>query len=286
MRRAAVASVAVALILIVAKLVAWFITDSVALLSSLIDSLLDAGASAVNLLAVWAALRPADREHRFGHGKAEPIASLAQSGFVAGSALLVLFEAGQRLIEPQSIRQEEIGIGVMVFSLVATAGLVAYQRYVVARTASTAIQADSLHFQVDLLLNLGVILSLILATRLDWHFVDPLFGTIVVIYVLWAARRILVASVDMLMDRELPDADRLKILDMAREHPEVINVSEVRTRAAGADLFIQLHIEVAPSHTILHAHDIAHEVENRIRDAYPRAEVFIHQEPEGLGHEG
>ena len=168
MQRATLAAVCVALLLIALKLAAWLITDSVSLLSSLADSAMDALASLVNLIAVRHALQPADSEHRFGHGKAEPLAGLGQAAFISASGIYLIVEAVGRLIEPRAIERGGVGLGVMVFSIAVTSALVAYQRSVVRRTDSLAIRADSVHYATDILINAGVIVSLLLVMFLDW----------------------------------------------------------------------------------------------------------------------
>jgi ferrous-iron efflux pump FieF len=156
MRLATYASVTVASVLIVTKFAAWVMTDSVSLLSTLIDSLLDVAASGLNLIAVHHALQPADFEHRYGHGKAEALAGLGQAAFISGSAAFLLIEAGQRIFNPKTIDNSEIGIAVMVVAIALTVVLVAFQRYVVRKTGSLAIGADSLHYQTDVLVNASV----------------------------------------------------------------------------------------------------------------------------------
>ncbi|MBI3452992.1 MAG: cation diffusion facilitator family transporter [Rhodospirillales bacterium] len=282
MKRATYASVAAAAMLIVVKIGAWVATDSVSVLSSLLDSLLDAAASLVNLLAVRHALTPADREHRFGHGKAEPLAGLAQSAFIAGSALLLFSEAVRRLAAGQPVVRSEIGIAVMVLSIVVTVLLVAYQRHVVRRTGSVAIRADSLHYGGDILLNGGVIVSLLASVHLGWTVIDPLFGLAIGGYILFSAYRIARLSLDLLMDRELPDADRARIREIARRHVEVRDLHDMRTRSAGPGIFIQFHLEMDGGLSLRRAHEIADEVEAEILAVFPNAEVIIHQDPEGV----
>ena len=208
MRQATYASVGVAPILIGAKLFAYLMTDSVSLLSTLLDSLLDAAASLVNLVAVRTALTPADAEHRFGHGKAEPLAALGQSAFIAGSALFLLVEAGNRVVNPSPIQNSGIGLAVMVFSIAATFLLVLYQRHVIRLTNSVAIRADSIHYVSDLLVNGAVIAALLLWRQFGWALADPIFAACVGLYILYTAWRIARGSLDLLMDRELPDAAR------------------------------------------------------------------------------
>lgn len=281
LRRVTVASVAVAFSLIVVKSAAWFATDSVALLSSLVDSVLDSLASLVNLFAVRHALVPADREHRFGHGKAEPLAGLAQAAFIAGSAVFLVFESVNRIVHPVVVDHGNIGIGVMVVSLVLTLALVRYQRHVIRRTGSLAITADWLHYASDIVLNLSVIVALVLSTRFGLHIADPLFALAIAGYIIWSAARIALQSLHQLMDRELPDADRERILAICRAHGEVRNVHELRTRASGMDIFIQLHLELDGNLTLLQAHRVADDVELQLRREFPNADVIIHEDPAG-----
>jgi ferrous-iron efflux pump FieF len=281
-RLATYASVTVALLLVTIKAVAWFTTDSVAVLSSLIDSLLDTVASIVTLFAVRTAQEPADREHRFGHGKAEPLAALAQSAFIAGSAALLLFEAGHRFVQPAPVAKPEIGIAVIAFTIVATLALVMFQRWVIRRTGSIAISADSLHYMGDLMMNGAVIAALILSGWLGWRYADPAFATAIAIYIMINAWSIVREALDMLMDRELPDDDRERIYEIARAHPETHRAHDLKTRRSGQMTFIQMHLEMDPSISLYRAHRIADEVEALILEAYPDAEVIIHQDPAGI----
>jgi len=283
MRRGATyASVAVALVLIAVKFAAWLETGSVALLSSLIDSLLDAVASIVNLVAVRHALTPADREHRFGHGKAEPLAVLGQSAFIIGSALLLLAEAVRRLIQPVAVENPPAGIAVMVFSIAVTIGLVLFQRHVVRRTGSLAITADELHYRGDLILNASVIAALILSGSFGLHLLDPLFGAGIGVWIIYSAARLARLSLVQLMDHELPDDEREAIREIALSHPDVAAAHDLRTRVAGPTAFIQIHIEMDGELSLIQAHEISDEVERRLRAAYPHAEIIIHQDPQGI----
>ncbi len=282
MRLATYASVTVAGILIVTKFFAWAATDSVSLLSTLIDSLLDAAASMINLLAVRHALTPADDEHRFGHGKAEPLAGLAQAAFIVGSALFLVLEAGERLVHPKALANTEIGYAVMGFSIVLTVILVAFQRYVVRRSGSVAISADSLHYQTDVLINASVIASLYMTSSLGWTVADPLFAVGIAGYIIWTAWRIGQSALNILMDRELPDAERRRIYDIAMSHDGVRGLHDLRTRSAGHRVFIQMHLEMDGAMTLTDAHEIADDVEMRVLEAFPNAEVIVHEDPEGV----
>jgi ferrous-iron efflux pump FieF len=281
-RRAATAAVAIAALLIAGKTGAYLATGAVSLLSSLIDSLLDLSASLVNYVAIRQAAVPADREHRFGHGKAEPLAGLAQAAFVAGSAVLLLFEAGSRLFRPSPIEDSTVGIAVMVVSIVLTLGLVLFQRHVVRRTDSVAIGADALHYRSDLLMNLSVIVALVLAADLGLTIADPLFGIAIAIYILTSAWSIFSSSLSLLMDRELPEDDRTRIKALAAAHPAVISLHDLRTRSSGTHTFIQFHLELDGNLTLLAAHAICDEVMEEVERAFPNAEVLIHEDPAGI----
>ncbi len=282
MRRATNLAVAAAALMIAAKLGAWLVTDSVSLLSSLADSVMDVLASLINLFAVRHALQPADREHRFGHGKAEPLAGLGQALFITASAIFLIVEAVGRIMEPEPIARAPVGIGVMVFAIVVTTALVAYQRRVVRLTGSTAIRADALHYASDILMNVGVIAALALATTLGWGLADPIIAMAIAGVIIHAALRVAWSSIQQLMDHELPEKDRERIRRIVLEHPEVLDCHDLRTRRSGLDSFIQVHVEMDRSLTLLRAHEISDDVEARIREAFPHAEVLIHADPEGI----
>ncbi|MDH4030888.1 MAG: cation diffusion facilitator family transporter [Chromatiales bacterium] len=283
LRLATTWSVATAVVLMLVKSVAWVSTGSVSLLASLIDSMMDAVASIINLLAVRYALQPADEEHRFGHGKAESLAGLAQAAFISGSALLLLYEAVRRLMAPQPLEAVKLGLGVMVFSIIATVILLTVQRYVIRHTDSVAIKADSLHYWTDLLSNLSVIVALLL-TMVGWLRADALFGLAIGAYILYGAVRIAQEAVQHLMDRELPEEQQQRIVQVALEHPDVTAVHDLRTRQSGHTKFIQLHIEMDGQMNLAQAHVVGDAVMLRLKEAVPGADVIIHQDPEDDSH--
>ena len=278
LRLATYASTSVAIVLIAAKLFAWAASDSVSLLATLIDSMLDAVASIINLVAVRHALTPADKEHRFGHGKAEALAGLSQSLFIAGSAGYLLIEAWQRIIQPSAVESVELGIFVMAISIVATMLLLAFQRHVIKKTNSTAIRADALHYRTDLMVNGSVIVALLLANA-GWPGFDGLFAGAIAIYILFSARDIIVTSYDHLMDRELPDEDRQKIKALVMQHPKARGLHDLRSRHSGTMTFIQLHLELDDDLSLMAAHKISDEVELSILNAFPGSEILIHIDP-------
>lgn len=284
-RRATYASVSVALILILTKLVAYLVTDSVSILSSLIDSSTDLLASLVTLVAVRTALRPPDEKHRYGHGKAEALGALAQGAFIGGSALFLALEAGRRLLHPQPVSEGLTGIAVMLLSIVLTAGLIAFQRHVVAATGSVAVGADRLHYSGDLLMNSAVITAILLTRWTGMAVFDAVFGLGIAAFLLFGARSVGRQALRVLMDRELPDADRARIEALVRAYPGAEGMHDLRTRSTGVGSFIELHLELSPTLTLAAAHEIADRIERQLREAFPNAEVLIHQEPSGLNDE-
>jgi len=278
LKLASIASVLTAGFLIVAKLAAWSVTGSVSLLASLVDSVMDSIASLINLFAIRYSLQPADEKHRFGHGKAEPLAGLAQAAFIAGSAVFLVFHAIDRLRFTQTLEQVGIGLWVMVLAIVMTVGLLAIQRYVIRKTDSTAIRADSLHYLTDLLTNMCVLLALYLST-LGWTWADPVFAIAVAIYIFYSAWQIGHEAFQQLMDRELPDDILQQIRATAMSHPEVMGTHELRTRQAGHTRFVQLHLVLDEDISLKRAHTIADQVEEEILSFLPGAEVLIHQDP-------
>jgi ferrous-iron efflux pump FieF len=278
LRIATYASVVTAAVLIGIKAAAWSRTGSVSILASLIDSLMDSIASVINLVAVRYSIKPPDEEHRFGHGKAEPLAGLAQSVFIGGSAVFLVAHAIDRLRFPGEVQQVTIGVAVMVVAIVLTAGLLVVQRRVIRQTGSTAIRADALHYSTDLLANLSVILALFL-TRYGWSWADPAMAISVAGYVFYGAARIGLDAFRHLMDRELPTEIQARILAIARQSPRVRGVHELRTRQSGLSRFVQLHLELDEELTFAEAHAISRDIEEGIRTLLPNAEVIIHQDP-------
>jgi ferrous-iron efflux pump FieF len=281
MRLATYASVSIVISLILAKLVAWFWTDSVSMLSTLIDSTLDALAAIINMIAVRHALTPADKDHRFGHGKAEALAGLGQAMFISGSAGFLMLEAFGRFFRPQPIEAVGIGVGVMIFSILATLGLLAIQKHVIAKTNSTAIKADSLHYKTDLYMNASVIAALLLAVY-GWPGFDAVFGIGIGIFVLYSAWEIVQHAIGDLMDKELSDEERQQIVDIVVAHPKARGMHDLRTRKSGVTYFIQLHLELDDNLMLREAHKIADQVEASLCKAFPSSEIIIHQDPHSL----
>jgi len=279
LRLATRASVAVACMLIIAKAIAWWLSGSVSMLAGLTDSTLDGVTSLLNLLAVHYALRPADNDHRYGHGKAESLAGMAQALFIGGSAVLIALQAYDRLKHPEPVGAPWISIGVIVFSLVLTLALLMFQHRVVKATGSNAVRADSLHYRSDLLLNGSILIALVLAGY-GLHQVDPWFGLGIAAYILWSAVQIARESFAVLMDEELPPEVSQHMLELACSVPGVLGAHDLRTRISGNQWFVQLHLELPGELTLSVAHGISDEAAAAIHDAYPRAEVLVHADPQ------
>lgn len=279
LRLATFASLGVAITLVVAKAIAWWFSGSVSLLAGLTDSLLDGAASFLNLLAVHYAIRPADDDHRYGHGKAESLSGLAQALFIAVSAVLVGTQAIDRLQHPQPVEAAGWGIAVMVLSLALTAALLMVQGYVVKITGSNAIRADSLHYRSDLLLNGSILVALLLA-QFGWQQMDAIFGLGIALYILWSSFQIARESVAVLMDEELPPDVSTRMLELVREVPGVLGAHDLRTRISGTHWFVQLHLELPGELTLSKAHQLCDAAELAIHKEFPRAEVLVHADPQ------
>jgi len=281
-RSATYASVSVALILVAAKTWAWLATGSVAMLSSLADSLLDTLSSALTFWAVRYSLSPADAEHRFGHGKSEGLAALLQSLIIGASGVFVCHEAIQRILEPQPIDRPEAGLLVIFGSTLATVLLVGYQRYVSRRTSSVAIGADAMHYTTDILVNLSVGAALVLTAWTGWQMMDAIVGLAVAAYILFGSFQIAAQSLDILLDREIPEEDRQRVKTIALRHPEVLGLHDMRTRHGGAHYIIQFHLDLPRDISLWRGHEILDEVEEQIRAEYPGCEIIIHADPLGI----
>lgn len=285
MKSAAAASTGAAFVLIVAKLFASAMTDSVALLSSLIDSSLDAGASLLNFWAVRKSLIPADSDHRFGHGKIEALAATGQAAFITGSAVLLIFQSIQYILHPRRIDNVNIGMGVMVFSVFVTLLLILFQRFVIKKTKSVAITADYAHYAGDILMNLSVIASLFISSYCDFRYADPIFALTIAFYLIISAFRIMNKALGQLIDAELPAEEKHKITNIVLNAPDVSGMHDLRTRSSGTQWFIQLDLELNPNFTLEKAHAVADNVEKLLMKTFPNAEIIIHQDPAGLNED-
>jgi ferrous-iron efflux pump FieF len=279
--RAAMASISMATFLLLLKLWASAETGSVAMLGSLADTGLDLLASLVTLWGVKKAAQPADRDHRFGHGKAEALSALFQVMVIVLSALAIFARAIMRLMQGETTAHAEYGIGVSLVAIVTTIALLAYQRYVIRKTKSVAIHADHVHYQSDVLLNIAVIAALALDQYLGIKWADPVFGIGIAVALLIGAWRAATHAIDQLMDKEWPEEKRQHFLQVAARHPELTGIHDLRTRSSGTQDFVQFHVWVDPTMTVAEAHRIMDEVEHALEHEFPGTEVLIHLDPEG-----
>ena len=279
--RAATASTAMAIILIGLKVWASIETSSMAMLGSLADSSLDLVASVIVLLAVRVAAQPADEEHRFGHGKAEALASLIQIVLITLSALFIGGRAVERLLSGAQTGSAELGIGVSLVAIVMTIALISYQRHVVNRTGSLAIGTDRLHYSSDLMLNGSVILALVLDQFAGLTGADAVFGVLIALWLLWGAWSASSHALNQLMDREWPDELRKRFLAATKEYPELAGLHDLRTRTSGTHNFAQFHVWVPGEWTVREAHDRLDRVEEALQQRFPATEIIIHLDPEG-----
>ena len=279
--RAALASVAVAVGLLVLKSYAAWHTGSVAMLGSLADTGLDLLASLVTLYGVKLAAEPADHDHRFGHGKAEALAALFQVALITASAVGIAWRAVVALGDGAPRQDAGFGIGVSAIAIGATAVLLAYQRRVIRQTGSVAILADNIHYQSDVLLNGAVIVALALDQFVGWRWADPVLGIAIALWLAWGAIRASSNAIDQLMDKEWPETQRAAFLDVAARQPGLKGIHDFRTRRAGTHDFAQFHMEVSRTLSVHDAHDIVEKVEAALKRAFPKVEVLIHLDPEG-----
>lgn len=279
--RAAIASFSAALVLGAVKTWAAMETGSVAMLGSLADTLLDLIASIITLIGVRVAAEPADADHRFGHGKAEPIAALLQTVLITVSAIGIGWRAVQSFSNEAPPAEAALGIGVSIFAILVTLALVSYQRFIVIRTGSLAINADRMHYQSDLLLNLSVIAALILDAMLGIRGADPLFGVFIALWLAWGAFKTARHALDMLMDKEWPREKREHLQALVCAVPGVEGIHELKTRHAGHTDFIQFHIWVDPHMTVQAAHDIVDLVEARVLECFHGSDILVHVDPSG-----
>ena len=280
-QRAALASVTMALFLLGLKIWASVETGSVAMLGSLADTGLDIMASLVTLYSVRLAAQPADDKHSYGHGKAEALAALFQTGIIVTSAIAIGWRAISVIGHSAPPEHPELGIGVSLVAIATTLALITYQRYVVKKTGSVAIHADHVHYSSDLLLNAAVIAALVLDSVLHVRGADPVFGVAIALWLIWHAREVAGSAIDQLMDREWPDEKRERFLAVARSHPELTGIHDVRTRSSGAHDFVQFHIWVDPDMRLRDVHIAMDELEAKLMAEFPGTEVIIHPEPEG-----
>ena len=275
-------AVYLSLFLVMIKIIAYILTNSLAILSSFLDSSADLFSSGISFLAVKYALTPADHEHSFGHGKAESLAGLVQSFVIILIAIFLALSAFKRLGQPVDVVNSLEGIIIMSISLISTSFLVFFQNYVIKKTNSIVIKADSLHYKGDILINLSIIITLLSMELYTIHWLDSVLAIIIAVYLIFNSGLIIFQSLTDLMDTELSDNQRDKIKKLVNMHPQVLGVHDLRTRSSGVQYFIQMHIVLDADMSLLDAHTVSDEVESLFLKNFPNADIIIHQDPSGL----
>lgn len=283
--RAALISLAVAFVIIAMQLYAYYMTNAMVVLASVLESVMDAIASGTSLFALYTAHRPADHNHRYGHGKAEPLVAMAQAAFIAGSGIYFIIQAVSRIIDPEPVTHTGLGIAVMIISSLLIAALLIYQHKIVRRTDSLSIKADFLHYLNDIIVNAMVIVSLMLNGMRDWPWLDGAASVIIGSYILFAAWQLGKSAVGELMDVELSTEERQHILGIMQANRAVEGVHDLRTRRSGPDIFIEAHVEMAPHMSLQAVHHVTDMIENALRMEFPTAHITLHQEPAGIQDE-
>ncbi len=274
-------SVSCAGTLIVLKLGAWWFSGSIAVLASLADSGLDVLAALATFFAVRYAAVPPDSDHRFGHGKAEAFASLVQSGLVFASAGLIGWDAVRHILKPSPLEHEGAALAVMVVSLALSGALVMAQTRVLRRTASVAVSGDRAHYIADVASNIAALAGIAAAALLHAAWIDALAGLVVAAWLLWGAAGVFRTSSHQLLDEELSAQARDRIRALAGDDPNILHIHELRTRASGPYVHIQMHAELPPSMTLEKAHRVIVAAERRVLKEFPAADILIHADPYG-----
>ena len=284
-RSASIASLLVASTLIVLKYYGWVTTNSVSLLGSLADSLIDFLASVFVFVAISYSILPADAKHRFGYGKSEGLAAFVQSLLIGISGIYVCFEAIKRLLNPSQINQPSIAIWIILVSIVLTLTLVMYQKYVVKKSKSIAIESDRYHYLTDTYINLSVLFSIAITGWTRFVFIDALVGLLISGVILYTSVTLLKKSFKILLDQEIQSDDRDRIREIALDHPKVLGFHDLRTRDTGREYIIQFHLELDPNMSLLESHEITDEVTDNVLKLYPDSELIIHTDPLGIDEE-
>jgi cation diffusion facilitator family transporter len=279
----AVLSIAAALATIALKTLAWWITDSVGLLSDAIEGTINLVGATVALAMISVAARPPDEDHAFGYTKAEYFASGLEGTLILIAAIAIGIAAVDRLITPRAL--EHVGGGLAVSAAASLINYTVAQRLYQAghHYRSIALEADARHLMTDVWTSAGVIAGVAGAWLTGWQRLDPLIALAVAAHILWAGYRLMQRSIHGLLDRALPDEKMEALKDvLARHRSRGIDFHALRTRQAGARSFVTLHVLVPADWTVARGHDLAHVVEEDIRTALPDAAVMTHVEP--LGH--
>jgi ferrous-iron efflux pump FieF len=276
---ASLLAMTIAVTLVGIKFIAWDATDSISILSSLVDSFLDVLISFITFLSIQASMVPADHDHRFGHGKYQAIAALAQAIIIFASVFFVIYQAIVRILTQAEVQQPDLGVTYMIVSLALTIILVLYQRFVAHKTQSIAIKADSMHYLSDIFTTLVVIISMLSSMYFKANQIDIILGILLMLIVLYGVKNILIQALAILTDRELNEDLRTLIKSTVLAHPKCLGMHDLRTRDSGSKKFIQFHMELDSALLLKEVHQIDDEISDAISELIPECEVIIHMDP-------
>lgn len=279
---AVTSSIIVACLLCIIKTLASLYTGSLAVLSSLIDSLSDVFASSVSFIAVKFSTKPANCNHRYGYGRAESLSALVQAAFIAGSGLFVLYDGFNRLLNPTTLQQTTFGIIVMVISLVITLILISFQKFVTKLTGSVAVSADRAHYTVDVLTNASIIISLIVVKLFNITWFDILTAGLISVYLIYNAYKMAADAISNLTDKELSQDIRNSIINIVEQSEGIKGYHDLRSRDLGGTYLFEIHLEFDGNLNLFKVHELTENVENKIQKQYPNSQIIIHQDPFGI----
>jgi ferrous-iron efflux pump FieF len=274
-----IASIIMMSLLIVVKFIAYSKTDSLAILSSLIDSALDGTMSLINYIAIVIALRPKDETYRFGYNAIEDIVGLIQSSFIFGSATFMIIHSCTRLIDPKPLLDGNFGMIIIGISTLATGLVYILQLYTIKKTKSIIIGVDAMHYQMDIMINVGLLISLFLISKTNALYIDPIVSIIISIYMLYSSFDFGKSAFNNLMSKELSDDIKNQIMNIISKYQEIKGYHNLRTRQSGNMKFIQIHIELDKNMSFMEAHDISHKLEDDIERNIKDCEIVIHKDP-------
>jgi len=278
-RRAGILAISVATILILSKLSVWLITDSLTILSSLIDSSLDFITSTVNLIAIYYATKPADENHRFGYNSMEDIAGLLQCGFICGSGFFIILEVVNNYIHQEFLIFDGLCIGLMIFSITINLFLTTHQKRVIKKTNSTIIKAERLHYKTDLFMNLLILTSFVVIYYYEIYYLDFIGALIIAVYIIMSAFGIGKNSFNNLMDKEISTREKNKIKKILDQEKQLLGYKNLKTRKRGGKIFLQFHAQFKKGISLVDAHKITLNLEEQIKTSFRKIEVIIEQDP-------
>ena len=275
---ASLSSIMMALLLVMAKMLVWFFSNSITILASMTDSMMDLVTSVINYIAVRFAIKPPDEDHNYGHAKIEALAGLAQCAFISASAIFLLVSSINRYFNPVQLTNIDLGIYVTVLSLILTLFVVVFQTYVIKKTDSQIIAADRLHCQSDLYSNLAIIVSLLICSS-GYEIADVIFALLITVYIAHGVYGIGVRSLNVLLDKKISNHLINDITSIMLATPGVLGLHEMRTRRVGNYIYIQVHMCIDRNISLEEAHAIASTAQKAVLCKYSQADILIHMDP-------